>query len=122
MKYIWLCFFHLFVDEPGRFVNKSKSDGSAMRLTGDVELSCEVSTDDTVVVWKKEEKEVKEDQRTSLFSQGTTRKLIIKNAKHSDEGHYSCETAEDKVTFQVKIKGEKHIWYGASSCRPLSTC
>ncbi|XP_062373266.1 obscurin isoform X2 [Sardina pilchardus] len=91
-------------DEPGRFVNKSKSEGTAMQLSGNIELSCEVSTNDTAVVWKKEQKELKEDQRTSMFSQGTKRKLIIKGAKQSDEGHYSCETAEDKVTFQVKIK------------------
>ncbi|XP_048102109.1 obscurin isoform X12 [Alosa alosa] len=91
-------------DEPGRFVNKSKSEGAAMKLSGDVELSCEVSTNDTAVIWKKEQKELKEDQRTSMFSQGTKRKLVIKNAKSSDEGHYSCETAEDKVTFQVNIK------------------
>lgn len=78
-----------------------------MRQSGDVELSCEVSTEDTAVRWKKHQTELKEDQRTSMVSQGTKRKLIIKNAKQSDEGPYSCETAEDKVTFQVKIKGKK---------------
>uniref|UniRef100_A0A8C3GCI7 Obscurin n=1 Tax=Cyclopterus lumpus TaxID=8103 RepID=A0A8C3GCI7_CYCLU len=44
------------------------------------------------------------DQRTAFVSKGTQRKLVIKNAKKRDEGHYSCETAADKVTFQVKIK------------------
>ncbi|KAL2098327.1 hypothetical protein ACEWY4_007534 [Coilia grayii] len=91
-------------DKPGKFVNKSKGEGAVMRQSGDVELNCEVSTDDTDVIWKKEQKELKEDQRTLMLSQGTKRKLIIKNAKKGDEGHYSCETAEDKVTFQVKIK------------------
>lgn len=53
--------------------------------------------------------EITEDQRTAFLSKGTQRKLIIKNAKKSDEGHYSCETAADKVTFQVKIKGRSGI-------------
>lgn len=53
--------------------------------------------------------EITEDQRTTFISKGTQRKLIIKNAKKSDEGHYSCETATDKVTFQVKIKGTSGI-------------
>ncbi|XP_063074266.1 obscurin isoform X13 [Engraulis encrasicolus] len=88
----------------GKFVNKSKGETSVMRLSGDVELSSEVSSDDTEVVWKKDQNELKENERTSMLSQGTKRKLIIKSAKQSDEGHYSCETAEDRVLFNVKIK------------------
>ena len=75
-------------------------------LKGDLELTCEVSTASAVVVWRKDQVEITEDQRTAMVSKGTQRKLVIKNAKKSDEGHYSCETAADKVTFQVKIKGE----------------
>lgn len=75
-------------------------------LKGDLELTCEVSSASGVVVWKKDQVELTEDQRTTVISKGTQRKLIIKKAKKSDEGHYSCETAVDKVTFQVKIKGK----------------
>lgn len=79
--------------------------GVAPVLTGDLELSCEVSSASGVVVWKKDHVEVTEDQRTTIISKGTQRRLMIKKAKKSDEGHYSCETAAEKVTFQVKIKG-----------------
>lgn len=75
-------------------------------LKGNLELSCEVSPASAVVVWKKDQVEITEDQRTTIIAKGTQRKLIIKNAKKIDEGHYSCETAADKVTFQVKIKGK----------------
>ncbi len=74
-------------------------------LKGDLELSCEVTPASAAVVWRKDQVEITEDQRTAFVSKGTQRKLIIKSAKKSDEGHYSCETATDKVTFQVKIKG-----------------
>lgn len=75
-------------------------------LKGDLELTCEVSPASATVLWRKDQVEITEDQRTAMISNGTQRKLIIKKAKKSDEGHYSCETAADKVTFQVKIKGK----------------
>ncbi|XP_060900885.1 obscurin isoform X2 [Labrus mixtus] len=92
-------------DEPAKFLNKARGPmGLTSSLKGDLELSCEVSPASAAVVWKKDQVEITEDQRTCIVSKGTQRKLIIKAAKKSDEGHYSCETAADKVTFQVKIK------------------
>ncbi|XP_078120450.1 LOW QUALITY PROTEIN: obscurin [Sander vitreus] len=92
-------------DEPAKFLNKARGTmGMSSSLKGDLELSCEVSPASAVVVWRRDQVEITEDQRTAFISKGTQRKLIIKNAKKSDEGHYSCETAADKVTFQVKIK------------------
>ncbi|XP_062259642.1 obscurin isoform X11 [Platichthys flesus] len=92
-------------DEPAKFLNKARGAmGMSSSLKGDLELTCEVSTASAVVVWRKDQVEITEDQRTAMVSKGTQRKLVIKNAKKSDEGHYSCETAADKVTFQVKIK------------------
>ncbi|XP_069366643.1 obscurin isoform X43 [Paralichthys olivaceus] len=92
-------------DEPAKFLNKTRGAmGLSSSLKGDLELSCEVSPASAAVVWRKDQVEITEDQRTAMISKGTQRKLVIKNAKKSDEGHYSCETAADKVTFQVKIK------------------
>ncbi|XP_059200801.1 obscurin [Centropristis striata] len=92
-------------DEPAKFLNKARGTmGMSSSLKGDLELSCEVSPASAAVVWRKDQAEITEDQRTTFISKGTQRKLVIKNAKKSDEGHYSCETAADKVTFQVKIK------------------
>ncbi|XP_042353421.1 obscurin [Plectropomus leopardus] len=92
-------------DEPAKFLNKARGTmGLSSSLKGDLELSCEVSPASAVVVWKKDQVKIIEDQRTTTISKGTQRKLIIKNAKKSDEGHYSCETEADKVTFHVKIK------------------
>ncbi|KAL3988587.1 [heparan sulfate]-glucosamine 3-sulfotransferase 6 [Sarotherodon galilaeus] len=92
-------------DEPAKFLNKARGTmGMSSTLKGDLELSCEVSSASAAVVWKKDQIEITEDQRTTIISKGTQRKLIIKSAKKIDEGHYSCETAADKITFQVKIK------------------
>lgn len=98
-------------EEPVKFLNKARGAmGLSTSLKGDLELSCDVSSASAVVVWRKDQVEITEDQRTIFISKGTQRKLIIKNAKKSDEGHYSCETAEDKVTFQVKIKGKSFFF------------
>ncbi|KAM8849467.1 obscurin isoform 3-T3 [Spinachia spinachia] len=92
-------------DEPAKFLNKARGTvGMSSSLKGDLELSCEVSPASAAVAWRKDQAEITEDQRTTFISKGTQRKLVIKNAKKTDEGHYSCETAADKVTFQVKIK------------------
>lgn len=88
-------------------MNKARGTvGMSSSLKGDLELSCEVSSVSAAVVWKRDQVVITEDQRTSFISKGTQRKLIIKGAKKSDEGHYSCETGTDRVTFQVKIKGK----------------
>lgn len=113
---VFLSFF-FFSDEPAKFINKARGPmGLSSSLKGDLELSCEVSLASAVVVWKKDKVEINEDQRTAIISKGTQRKLVIKSAKKNDEGYYSCETAGDKVTFHVKIKG-KAGWQFLSRCR-----
>ncbi|XP_035994184.1 obscurin isoform X6 [Fundulus heteroclitus] len=92
-------------DEPAKFLNKARGPmGLSSSLKGDLELSCEVSSASAIVIWKKDKVEISEDQRTTIISKGTQRKLIIKSAKKIDEGYYCCETGADKVTFHVKIK------------------
>ncbi|KAK3571997.1 hypothetical protein QTP86_021336 [Hemibagrus guttatus] len=92
-------------EEAAKFVNKPKTQPLEVSPSmGDVTLSCEVASPTTTVVWKKEHKEMEEDNRLTFVSQGTQRKLVIKGAKQSDEGHYSCETREDKVAFRVRVQ------------------
>ncbi|KAA0704500.1 Obscurin [Triplophysa tibetana] len=92
-------------EESAKFVNTPRAQPQESEaLMGDVVLSCEVASPGTTVVWKKDQNEITEDKRTTFVSQGTQRKLVIKSAKQSDEGRYSCETPEDKMTFLVKIK------------------
>ncbi|XP_048868536.1 obscurin-like isoform X15 [Brienomyrus brachyistius] len=96
-------------EEPGKFVRKSKGSapGVSASLSDDLMLTCEVTSADTAVVWKKGHVKVEQDQRTTLISEGTRRRLVIRHAKQSDEGLYSCESAADRMTFQVKIKETK---------------
>ncbi|GAB0185061.1 obscurin [Grus japonensis] len=92
-------------DEPVNFVNKPKTTPEiSVSPSEDLELVCEVSAVSGAVVWKKDQTEVKQDQRTTIISQGTHRKLIIKKVTQQDQGSYTCETKDDRTTFQVKVR------------------
>lgn len=58
------------------------------------------------VVWRKDHAEMKQDQRTAITARGTQRKLVVKNMTQRDQGSYTCETKDDKVTFQVQVQGK----------------
>ncbi|XP_061109724.1 obscurin isoform X43 [Conger conger] len=100
----------LKAEEPSKLVNQLKG-GSTVKsqLLGDLELSCEVPSPASVVVWKKDQVELKEDQRTTFISQGTMRKLRIKRVNKDDEGLYTCESTGGKMSFNVKVKEAKSM-------------
>uniref|UniRef100_A0A8C8RNK2 Ig-like domain-containing protein n=1 Tax=Pelusios castaneus TaxID=367368 RepID=A0A8C8RNK2_9SAUR len=74
-------------------------------LSESLELSCEVSAVSGAVVWKKDQAEVKQDQRVIVTSQGTDRKLIIKNVTQHDQGSYTYH--HSFPTFGVFANKEK---------------
>uniref|UniRef100_A0A672IEP6 Ig-like domain-containing protein n=1 Tax=Salarias fasciatus TaxID=181472 RepID=A0A672IEP6_SALFA len=87
-------------------------------LKGDLELSCEVSPASAAVVWRKDQVEIIEDQRTTFISKGTQRKLVIKNAKKSDEGHYLRD--ETAAVFSKKEAVQKEVKASLSQKASLS--
>ncbi|MGH0172362.1 UNVERIFIED_CONTAM: hypothetical protein FKN15_002661 [Acipenser sinensis] len=98
-------------EEAAKFVDEQRSPVEVSASLSEIlELSCEVSSPGGVVMWRKEQTEVKQDQRTTLTSQGMQHKLVIKNARQSDQGQYTCETAEDKVAFHVKVKEPEPVF------------
>lgn len=99
-----------FPDEAINFVNKPKTPPEvSVSPSENLELVCEVSAASGSVVWKKDQTEVKQDHRTTVVSQGTQRKLIVKKVTQQDQGSYTCETKDDRTTFQVKVRGEKPL-------------
>ncbi|KAJ7425760.1 hypothetical protein WISP_22046 [Willisornis vidua] len=97
-------------DEAVTFVNKPKTAPEiSVSPSETLELVCEVSASSGAVVWKKDHSEVKQDQRTTVVAQGTHRKLIVKKVTQQDQGSYTCEMKDDRITFQVKVRGEKKL-------------
>jgi len=104
------CFLFFFSDEAINFVNKPKTTPEiSVSPSENLELVCEVSSAGGAVVWKKDQTEVKQDQRTTVIAQGTHRKLVVKKVTQQDQGSYTCETKDDKTAFQVKVRGEKML-------------
>ncbi|XP_029863782.1 obscurin isoform X27 [Aquila chrysaetos chrysaetos] len=98
-------------DEAVTFVNKPKTTPEiSVSPSENLELVCEVSAASGAVVWKKDQTEVKQDQRTAVISQGTHRKLIIKKVTQQDQGSYTCETKDDRTTFQVKVREREDVF------------
>ncbi|XP_029444171.1 obscurin isoform X11 [Rhinatrema bivittatum] len=105
-------------DEAVRFVNKPKMPAEVtIAATECLELICEVSAAGGTVVWRKDQTEVKQDQRTTVTSEGTQRKLVIKNVTPHDQGSYTCETKDDKFTFQVQITDQAAAFTKKSSTK-----
>ncbi|KAJ6655088.1 hypothetical protein lerEdw1_005992 [Lerista edwardsae] len=96
-------------DEVATLVDKS-IPGISVKLSDPFELVCEVSSPHEIAVWRKDRKEIWPDQRVTFTSQGTYRKLIVKSAMQSDQGVYTCETTDDKITFQVEIKEPEAVF------------
>ncbi|KAL8164796.1 UNVERIFIED_CONTAM: hypothetical protein K2H54_006969, partial [Gekko kuhli] len=84
--------------------------GISVRLSEKFELVCEVSSEHDSVVWKKGPKEIRPDERTAYTIQGTQRKLIVRDARRQDEGIYTCETKNDKITFHVEVKEHEEVF------------
>ncbi|XP_074757193.1 obscurin isoform X8 [Athene noctua] len=98
-------------DEAVTFVNKPKTTPEvSVSPSENLELVCEVSAASGAVVWKKNQIEVKQDQRTTVISQGTHRKLIVKKVTQQDQGKYTCEMKDDKITFQVKVRETEDVF------------
>ncbi|XP_025067417.1 obscurin isoform X16 [Alligator sinensis] len=98
-------------DEAVKFVRKpTEIPEISIRPSENLELACEVSVASGAVEWRKDHAEMKPDQRTAITARGTQRKLVVKNVTQHDQGSYTCETKDDKVTFQVQVQETEEVF------------
>lgn len=98
-------FFLLFIifpaDYPYKFVKVLKSQQLIEK--DNVTLACELDDAGGDVKWFKNGEEVQLDKRIQAVKDGRKRKLVIKDAKVSDAGQYSCTTNADKTEAEIII-------------------
>ena len=102
------CVSRLEVEEPKvNFVAKlpqttSGSTGQEVRITVQLTGACEVK-------WLKDGAEVKQSEKYSMESEGTTKTIIIKNASIEDVAEYTCvaETVKTFTELELDDKEEK---------------
>lgn len=68
-----------------------------------VTLACELDDAGGEVKWYKNGEEIQLDKRIQAVKDGRKRKLVIKDAKVSDAGQYSCVSNADKTEAELII-------------------
>lgn len=71
-----------------------------------VVLVCEVSLSTVEGTWYRKGQKVKLNKAVNAESEGTTRRLVLHNAKSADSGAYVFKTKEDEITINVTVKGK----------------
>ncbi|XP_072539034.1 obscurin-like protein 1a [Salminus brasiliensis] len=99
-------FFQLNVTEtPVRIISPSESEVEICLLASErLMLSCEISKAEAEVCWYCDGMEVEQSNDLTLEEDGVHRRLIISHTTIDDSAEYVCETADDSVTFWVKIE------------------
>lgn len=68
-------------------------------------LSCEISSPNVPVTWKKDKNVVEEGGRYILKKKGATHTLEIKKLHLDDAGEYCCITRGKKTTAKLIVRG-----------------
>lgn len=89
------------IEYPYKFVKVLKSQQLIEKDT--VTLACELDDGRGEVKWFKGDEQIKPDKRVSIVKDGRKRKLVIKDAKVTDAGQYSCTTNADKTEGEIII-------------------
>ncbi|XP_027867263.1 obscurin-like protein 1a [Xiphophorus couchianus] len=69
-----------------------------------VVLLCHVSREDAEAAWYKDGCEIRASDNITLQVEGTMRRLIIRSAKASDAGHYTCKSGNNSLEFTVNVR------------------
>lgn len=89
------------VEYPYKFVKVLKSQQCVEKDT--VTLACEIDDARGEVQWYRNDEEIKADKRIQIIKDGRKRKLVIKDCKVTDAGHFKCTTNADKTDAEIII-------------------
>lgn len=76
-----------------------------MQETENIVLTTVTTTENANVSWFRDGVELKEGNKYEMKREGLSHVLIVKSSEAKDTATYTCQTAEDKMEFQVQIKG-----------------
>lgn len=79
-------------------------------------LSCETSTPDAHVTWKKDRKVLSEGDKYSIQKSGTIQTLVIYKLTVADAGEYVCEVGDKQSKATLSVKGDQFYFVSALFC------
>lgn len=71
-----------------------------------VVLEIEVSRPNAQVKWLVNGGEIRQSSNVTITEDGLVRRLTIHSPSPEDSGRYTCDAADDRIDFQVKVSGE----------------
>lgn len=72
----------------------------------DVILTVELSNPNVDVTWFRKSKKIKPSNKYEMFTDGSVRKLVIRDASEDDISEYSCIAQNVKTTTKLKVQGK----------------
>lgn len=89
------------VEYPYKFVKVLKHQQCVEK--DNITLLCELDDAGGEVTWYKNDQEIKGDKRLVISKDGRKRKLVVKDAKVTDAGMYSCKSNADKTEAEITV-------------------
>ncbi|KAL2081273.1 hypothetical protein ACEWY4_023126 [Coilia grayii] len=96
--------FKVNVREPPVKIVYPKEDVHLDRhVPEEIVLSCELSRPNAFVTWFKDGQKLQDSENIKLKTEGPYRRLKILRSGVDDSGEYVCDTADDRIFFQLNI-------------------
>ncbi|XP_031441608.1 obscurin-like protein 1 isoform X3 [Clupea harengus] len=96
--------FKVNVREPPVKIVYPKEDVHLDRhVPEEIVLSCELSRPNASVTWFKDGQKLQDSENIKLKTEGPYRRLKILRSGVEDSGEYVCDTADDRIFFQLNI-------------------
>lgn len=101
----------MFLKEPPAKILRKEEIKTELKtlVSDDLVLECELSRASGNVMWYKDGKQIIENERFCYEEEGSFRSLVILSAELTDAGEYICDTGDDRVVFNVTMKGMTNI-------------
>ncbi|KAI6180537.1 hypothetical protein M3Y98_00731100 [Aphelenchoides besseyi] len=74
-----------------------------------LELECELSDEEAVVQWLKNQRPLRESDRVQIQKSGPLRRLVITDATADDSGEYICQTSDERSYTRSRVSVKEEI-------------
>ncbi|KAI6223322.1 hypothetical protein M3Y95_00877500 [Aphelenchoides besseyi] len=74
-----------------------------------LELECELSDEEAVVQWLKNQRPLRESDRVQIQKSGPLRRLVITDATAEDSGEYICQTSDERSYTRSRVSVKEEI-------------
>lgn len=98
-------FTFILAEPPVKIVYPKEDVHLDRHVPEEIVLSCELSRANGSVNWFKDGQKLQDSENIKLKTEGPYRRLKILRSRVEDSGEYVCDTADDRIFFQLNITG-----------------